>query len=243
MSDASGSVPFTLDGIRRGFLRAQSFSIGIFVYGLAFGLMAAQAKLSALQAVMMSAVVYSGSAQLAAIGVLGSGAGSPGALLWALVATILVINARYILFSATLRPWLGGVSPLKAYSTLYFLGDGNWMMSMRAHEAGERDAGYVFGSGLGSFLSWIVGTYLGHIAVGFAPEPHRLGLDFFLAAFAAAMMAGMVRRRGDLAIVAVAALMAPLVAHVWGFGAAVVVSGLAGGLVAYLRHKPPEPAP
>lgn len=243
MNDAAASVPFTLDGIRRGFLRAQSFSVGIFVYGLAFGLMAAQAKLSALQAVMMSAVVYSGSAQLAAIGVLGGGAGSLGALLWALVATILVINARYILFSATLRPWLGGVSPLKAYSTLYFLGDGNWMMSMRAHEAGERDAGYVFGSGLGSFLSWIVGTYFGHIAVGFAPEPHRLGLDFFLAAFAAAMMAGMVRRRGDLAIVAVAALLAPLVAHVWGFGAAVVVSGLAGGLVAYLRYKPLDPAP
>lgn len=241
MSEAFASIPFTQEGVRRGFIRAQSFSLGIFIYGLAFGLIAAQAGLSALQAVMMSAVVYSGSAQLAAIGVLGAGSGGLGATLWALVATILVINARYILFSASLRPWLGSVQPLKAYATLYVLGDANWMMSMRAHEAGERDAGFVFGSGLGSFASWIVGTFLGHIAVGFAPEPRLLGLDFFLAAFAAAMMAGMVRRRGDLAIVAVAAVIAPLVAHVWGFGAAVVIAGLAGGGVAYVRHQPPEP--
>lgn len=242
MNDAPRPVIFTRDGIRRGFIRAQSFSLGIFVYGLAFGLIAAQAGLSALQAVMMSAVVYSGSAQLAAVGVLGAGSGSLGALLWALVATILVINARYILFSASLRPWLGQVSAFQAYSTLYVLGDANWMMSMRAHEAGERDAGFVFGSGLGSFASWIVGTYFGHIAVGFAPEPRLLGLDFFLAAFAAAMMAGMVSRKGDLAIVAVAAVLAPPVAHVWGFGAAVVFAGLAGGMVAYVRYQPPGEA-
>lgn len=242
MSERSLPVTFTRDGVRRGFIRAQSFSLGIFVYGLAFGLIAAQAGLSALQAVLMSAVVYSGSAQLAAVGVLGAGSTSLGALLWALVATILVINARYVLFSASLRPWLGQVSAVQAYSTLYVLGDANWMMSMRAHEAGERDAGFVFGSGLGSFASWIVGTFLGRIAVGFAPEPRLLGLDFFLAAFAAAMMAGMVRRRGDLMIVAIAAVIAPLVAHLWGFGAAVVIAGLAGGLVAYIRYQPPERA-
>lgn len=234
------AVPFTLKGFLRGLRRMQGLSVGIFVYGLAFGLVAEQAKLSTVQAVLMSLAVYSGTAQLAAVGVLAAGAASLLATAWALVATILVINARYLLFSATLRPWLEQVSPLKAYGSLYFLGDGSWLMAMRAYEDGERDAAYVLGSGAGTFATWIIGTWLGSIAVGFAPEPRKLGLDFFLVAFAAAMMIGMMKHRGDLVVIAVAAVVAPVAAHFGGFGTAVVVAGLAGGAVAYLRFTPAE---
>src|SRR3546814_13395692 len=90
----------------------------------------------------MSAAVYSGSAQIAALQ-----AWSSAPLLLPLAATILVMNARYILYGAALRPWLGGLGAHQVYPTLYFLGDGNWALSMKEHAEGRTDAGFVFGSG------------------------------------------------------------------------------------------------
>lgn len=238
----SDTIRFTLPGVARGFRRAQVLSPGIFVYGIAFGMVAAQAKLSILQALAMSAAIYSGSAQLAAVGVLASGAASGLATAWALIATLVIINARYILFSATLRPWLSQVSPLQAYGTLFFLGDSSWLLSMKAYDLGERDAGFVLGSSIGVFFVWLLGTYLGCIAIGFAPDPRQLGFDFFLVAFAAAMMVGMVKARRDYVIILVAAIVAMVTARFANFGAAVVVSGLAGGLIAYVRADPERAA-
>ena len=229
------ATPFTRAGFWRGFWRAQAFTIGIFVYGVAFGLIGAQAHLTITQALSMSVAIYSGTAQLAAIGVLTSSHGPALAVAWALFATLVVINARYVLFSATLRPWLSGVSPLQAYGTLFFLGDGSWLISMKAHEEGEQDAAFVLGASIGPFLSWMIGTYIGCIAIGFAPDPKKLGLDFFLVAFAAAMMVGMIRGRSDFAVMLVAAVVAVGVVQIASFGTAVVAAGLAGGIVAFIR--------
>ena len=92
---------FTRDGVRRGFVAAQPLAIGVLVYGLTFGLLAFGSGLSITDAVLMSATVYSGSAQTAAVGALATGAG-----LLATVSTVLLLNARYLLYGATLRPWL-----------------------------------------------------------------------------------------------------------------------------------------
>jgi predicted branched-subunit amino acid permease len=236
------SVSFTLGGVKRGYLRAQGLAIGILAYGLAFGLLAEQARLSAVQAMLMSGFVYSGSAQLAAVGVLSAGAASLVALASALAATIFVINARYILFSATLRPWLAPLPGWQAYGTLFFIGDGSWLISMRAYEDGERDAGFLFGANISTFLPWVVGTWLGSIAVGFAPDPRKLGSDFFLVAFAASMMIGMInggkqKGWGLVAVVAAAAGAGILAAQFTGFGGGIVAAGLAGGAVAFFTYR------
>lgn len=234
-------VTFTRSGVWRGIKHLQPLTPGIFAYAVAFGLVAVQAKLSMGQALAMSALVYSGSAQIAAVGILAAGAASLAAMLWAVVGTVLVMNARYILYSAALRPWLGQVSPFKAYSSLFFLGDGGWLIAMRAHEDGEHDAGYVLGTSAGAFAAWVVGTAVGAVAGGFAPDPKMLGFDFMLVAFSAAMMTGMFRGRSDLPVMAVAALVAIGVAKIAGFGGAVVAAGLAGGIVAWLRTPDKEP--
>ncbi len=213
-------------------------AIGVFVYGAAFGLIADQAGLSPFQALLMSAVVYSGSAQLAALSILAAGPSPLVATIWALMATILVINARYMLFSAALRPWLGHVSPLKAYSSLFVLGDGNWMISMRAYAGGERDAGFVFGSGAAMFAPWVLGTWAGIVASTLAPDPRRLGFDFLMVAFAAAMMSGMAKTRNDLVILLASGAAAVLIAWLGAPNWAPVFAGLFGGGIAYARFSP-----
>lgn len=224
---------FTLAGIRRGFLKAQPMAPGIVAYGLLFGILASGAGFSLAEAVLTSAFVYSGSAQIALVQ---SWSATPPLL--AMVSAVLLINARYLLYSASLRPWMGGLPPGAVYPTLFFLGDGNWALSMREQARGERDAGFVLGSGVAMFLPWTGGTAFGHAGGSLIGDPRLLGLDFMLPAFTAALALGLWRGRADLAgalaalVVALAAV--PFIPAGW----VIVLAGLAAGLVAWLRFKP-----
>jgi 4-azaleucine resistance transporter AzlC len=230
---AAGShrTVFTRQGIRRGFIAAQPLGLGVGIYGVTFGLLALGSGLSVLDALLMSATVYSGTAQVAAVSAMSHGAG-----LVLIVTTVVLLNARYLLYGATLRPWLGTVAPARAYGSLYLLGDGNWLLSMQAHEAGEDDAGFVLGSGIATFLPWLAGTLVGAVAGHWIPGPRTLGLDFLLVAFCAAMRVDMLRTRSALAP-ALAALAVAIAADRWAApGWSVVGAGVAGALVAGWRH-------
>jgi 4-azaleucine resistance transporter AzlC len=229
--DTRQRVVFSRAGIRRGFVDAQPLAVGVLVYGITFGLLALGSGLSVVDALLMSATVYSGSAQIAAVSAMSAGAG-----LVASVTTVVLLNARYLLYGATLRPWLGQVSAGRAYSSLYLLGDGNWLLSMRAHESGERDAGYVFGSGAAMFLPWMGGTLLGAFVGHRIPSPKVLALDFLLVAFCAAMMVGLVRGRASLGPALAALTAAALADRFAPAGWSVVAAGLAGAAAAYALH-------
>ncbi|MEO6597386.1 MAG: AzlC family ABC transporter permease, partial [Planctomycetota bacterium] len=60
-------VTFTRRGVRHGFVAAQPLAIGVFIYGITFGLLALGSGLSLLDALLMSATVYSATAQVAAL--------------------------------------------------------------------------------------------------------------------------------------------------------------------------------
>ena len=219
---------FTWDGFARGARDGVPLGVSIFAYGLGFGLVAAQAGFGVGKAVLTSAAIYSGSAQLAAMTLLQTGQ----ATLWALFATILVINARYLLFGAALQPWLWQAGKLRAYGSLLLLGDANWMLTMRMIHAGEVDRAYLAGTGAPVTLGWLAGTALGSAAVSVLPRPEALGLDLMLIAFAASMVTVMTRSRSDLLPVTVGAVTAVAVAQLLGPAPAIIAAGLAGGAVA-----------
>ncbi len=229
-----GQVPFTWPGFRRGLRAGVPLGVSILVYGIAFGLIAAQASFGVVQAVVTSAAIYSGSAQLAAVNLIQSGQ----ATLATLAAAILVINARYVLFGAALRPWLGQTTPGRAYGSLMLLGDANWMVVMKAIEDGETDRAFLVGTGVPMFVAWLSGTALGVGAVSVLPGPQVLGLDLMLPAFAAAMMTAMVKLPLSLVSVGVGAGAALGIAAVAGPSWGIIGAGLAGGLVAALMWRP-----
>ena len=63
-------APFGMAGFRRGLRVGLAMALPILVYGLAFGIVAAQADMGAGMAMAFSASVFSGSAQLAAVSVM-----------------------------------------------------------------------------------------------------------------------------------------------------------------------------
>jgi 4-azaleucine resistance transporter AzlC len=220
---------FTREGFRRGFIGGQPLAPGTFVYGMVFGVLASEKGLAWIEALLMSVLVYSGSAQLAA---LQGWSASP--LITPLVFTVLLINARYVLYGASVQPWLAGATRPQAFATLFFLGDGNWALSMREYHAGYRDGGYLFGSGVATALPWFVGTAAGHLVGRGVPHPTSLGLDFMLVAFAAAIGVSVFRGRSDLWPAAAAVVVAILLS-LWLPGWTIVGAGLAAGLVAGAR--------
>ncbi|WP_236939028.1 AzlC family ABC transporter permease [Fuscovulum blasticum] len=185
-------------------------------------------------ALATSVSVFSGSAQLASLSLMQTGE----ATVWTLAATVLVINARYLLFGATLQPWLSQAGPARAYASLLLLGDANWIATMRAAEKGEQDRAYLLGTGVPLMAAWLAGTLAGVLFGGILPDPHALGADLMLPCFAAAMMAAMVRSRAALVPVAVGATAALLISHVAGPGWGIVAAGLAGAGVAALTARP-----
>jgi predicted branched-subunit amino acid permease len=186
----------------------------------------------------MSALVNSGSAQMAALQGWSAGdASQAGAAILPVVLTILIMNARYLLYGAALRPWLGGLDPMRAYLTLYFVGDGNWALAMKERESGGGDdVGFLLGSGLIMFIAWTTGTIAGHLLGSLVTRPELFGLDFLLVAFSAAFMMELYRGRGDLIPALMAALVALALSSVVGPGWIIVAAGLAAALTGYLRY-------
>ncbi|MGD9611020.1 MAG: AzlC family ABC transporter permease [Desulfovibrionaceae bacterium] len=78
-------------------------ALGYVPVGMAYGVLAGKAGLSAVNILAMSLLVYAGSAQLVAVGLFASGASAAS-----LVATTLVVNVRHALFAAALSPFLSG---------------------------------------------------------------------------------------------------------------------------------------
>ena len=139
-------IEFSWGGVFNGVVHAQALAAGILLYGMAF-VLASEARLSLLEAALMSVFVYSGSAQLAALQ-----GWSEQSMVAAAFLMILIANSRYLLYGAALHSWLEPIPSRLVYPTLFFLGDGNWSLSMSRYAAGHRDAGFILGSGLAMYI-------------------------------------------------------------------------------------------
>ena len=232
------AATLTLAGARKGFVIALPFGASSVLYGLGFGVLAAQVGLSVLEAVVMSAAVFSGTAQIAILQ-----AWSSSQALLALFATVMVVNSRYILMSAALRPWLGAVSRWRVTAALLILVDGTFAIGMREKSRGETDAGVMFGASLISYLGWVVGTAMGHSVGALLPDPRVVALDFLVIAFCASAAALMWKPAIDpwppLAAAVAALTVQYFVPGAW----AVVAAGIAGASIAAVRYQPAEAKP
>lgn len=226
--------PFTLGGFRTGAAAAMVLAPGVVLYGIAFGVMAAARGLTGLEAVLFSAWLNAGGAQMATLAVWDD------PLPWLAVGlTTVAMNSRYLLLGAALRPWFGPLPPGQAYPSLFVLGDGNWALALREHDAGRRDAAFLAGSGTMLWLAWVASTALGHAGGQILGDPQRFGIDFMLPAFFATMALAFFRRAGGVAPLVVGIAVAVTVDRLFPGPWYILSGALAGSLVGALRHADP----
>jgi 4-azaleucine resistance transporter AzlC len=198
-------VVFTRKGFWLGVRRTLPIAVGVVLISALFGVLARQAHLSPIEAGLMSASVFAGASQFIALE------------LWVqplpvftIIFTTFIVNLRHLLMGAALRPWLERLRASQLYSSLFFMTDETWALSIREFRRGLRDAGFMLGSGLTLFVPWVGGTLLGAI-LGAALSERDIaawGLDFMFTAVFVTLLMAMWKGRSDLAPWMVAALVA-----------------------------------
>jgi len=231
VADGESGVTFTLAGILSGARRCLPIAISGFAIGLVFGTLAGQANLSAAEASLMSALVFSGAAQFVVLGLWDSPV--PVA---AVVFATLVIGLRHLLMGAALAPHFTKLSRLKAFGSVFFMADENWALTMSEFDKGRRDGAFLLGGGLVMYVSWTVSTFVGGTLGGALEDPARWGLDFAFTAVFLALVTGLWKGRSDLLPWMVAAVVA-VAAHHWLPGQwYILLGGLAGSLAGVARR-------
>lgn len=225
MSDAVNRVSLTRAGCLAGAREILPLCTFVFVLAATFGVAARNAGLSMPAASLMSAAVFAGGAQFAALALLGP----PPALVPILLGT-LAINARLILLGAALAPWLLQLPRWQRLSALLVLSDANWAQAMRAYAGGQRDAGVLVGAGVTMWITWVAGTALGALASAAVPDVRRFGLDALLVGFFAATLTGGWRGKGD-APAALGAAVVTLAMMAFGARDWSILIGAVGGAV------------
>jgi predicted branched-subunit amino acid permease len=148
-------------------------------------------------AVVMSAIVFAGSSQFAAVAVLAAG----GAPLAAITAGIL-LNLRYVPMGIALAPSIRG-GPLRRALVGQAMIDASWAMANRG--GGRFDSTFMVGATLPSYPGWVGGTAAGVLAGDLIGNPGSLGLDAMFPAFFLGLLLGGELRSGGIAILVAAA--------------------------------------
>jgi 4-azaleucine resistance transporter AzlC len=175
---------------RDGARRIAPIGAAAAVFGASFAVLARTADFGAAEAVVMSATTFAGSAQFAAVSILGTG----GTVAAAVVAATL-LNARYAPVSVTVAGEFHG-NVFRRLVEAQLIVDESWALSRRSD--GSYDRRLLVGGGLVLYVCWVGGTALG-AAIGDAlGEPERYGLDAAFPALFLALLVPQVRTRTAL---------------------------------------------
>lgn len=171
------SHPSFREGLRVGV----PVAVAGFVVAVSFGVLARPVT-GAIAAIVMSAIVFAGSAQFGSVAVLAAGGGPVAAI----VAGML-LNSRYLAMGVALAPSLPGSTAKRALIAQSMV-DFSWAAAMRG--GGRYDHRFMIGATLPMYFSWVAGTALGVFAGDLIGDPDRLGLDAVFPAFFLALLLG-----------------------------------------------------
>lgn len=167
---------------RAGFRTGLPIAVASLVLSITFGVLA-EPVMGVAAPIVMSALVFAGSAQFGALAVLAAG----GEVVAAVAAGVL-LNARYIPMGIALAPSLSGGAWRRALIGQAMI-DFSWAAAARS--GGEFDWRFMLGATAPAYPAWVGGTAIGVLAGDLIGDPEALGLDaIFPAFFLSLLLAG-----------------------------------------------------
>lgn len=226
-------------GFRDGVRACLPVVMGYTALGITFGVVARPAGLSVAEVSLMSLILYAGSSQFVAAGMIVTGASAT-----AIAATVLLVNIRHFLYSAALAPRLRRLPIWKSALVGAELTDETFTIAAsRLGDDGRTvRASWLFGLNLTAQATWVTATTVGAIAGSTIPDPRVLGLDFALPAMFAALLVLQVAHRPRWRVPILVALLGASIAVggtlVMPAGWAIVLAGVvAAGAGAALEGR------
>lgn len=214
---------------RAGFRDILPAQIAALPIAALFGALAAGRGMPVPEVGLMSALVFAGSAQFAALEIWTQPA--PIAIL---AFSTFLMNARHILMSASLAPKTTAFKVWQRWLGFFALVDEGWAMAERRAALTRLTPAYFFGM-MGPFwLSWVVCTTIGAQAGALLGEPRALGADFAFSALFIGLIAGFWKGRATGITIAAAGGSAAIAYLLFGAPWHVAIGAVAGVAAAYL---------
>ena len=160
---------------------------------ISFGVLA-EPLMGPVAPIVMSALVFAGSAQFAAAAVLAAGGGAVAA-----IAAGILLNLRYGPMGIALAPSLRG-GALRRAAIGQAMIDFSWAAASRG--GGRFDPPFMLGATVPSYPCWVGGTAIGVLAGDSIGDPAALGLDAIFPAFFLCLLVEGELRPGPPAVVA-----------------------------------------
>lgn len=169
--------------ISKGFSIAFPIILGYFPVAFAFGILAVNAGFSPPMVGLMSFLVYAGSGQLIAVGLIAASA-SP----MTIILTTGIVNLRHLLMSAAMVPFLKKWS--KTTQTLFGLQMTDETFAIHYTNFSQRSPSLteVFSTNITSHSAWICGGLIGAYFGQIVGDITRWGLDYALPAMFIALL-------------------------------------------------------
>ncbi len=212
---------FREPSFRRGLRDGAVIFIAVGAFGVAFGTLAIEAGIAWWVTILASALVVSGAAQFAWLGLVGAG---PIPVL----ITTTGLALRHVPMSARMAS-LVGREPLRTRLALaWVLTDETFGLTLSAARRGEQDlVAYKAAVDIQLYLGWLAGTAIG-VAIGSRFDPTAWGAEAFFGILFVGLAAPLVRNRWDIAVAAMAVGAtfgaAALLPDAWQIAAAAAVA-------------------
>jgi 4-azaleucine resistance transporter AzlC len=202
VTDPAASTPSRprVSAYGAGARAAIPFALAAFVLGVSFGVLARSVGWGTVAPVVMSLVVFSGSAQFGIVSIMGAGGGALAALLAAVL-----LNSRFLPMGVAIAPALRGGRVRRALEGQASV-DASWAIAARGDGRFDREA--LIGATLAQYPAWVGGTAVGVLGGGVIGDAEVLGLEVLFPAFFLALLVEELRDRRAVAAAALGAAVA-----------------------------------
>lgn len=228
---------------RRGVADMGSAAVGVGAWGLVTGVAMVKSGMSVPLAIIMSLLVYAGSAQLAVMPLL-----AVGAPLWVVWLTAACVNLRFVIFSSLWRSYFQHLPLRQRLAIGYFSGDVIFVAFMKRYPQPQVQAEqvpYFWGAASTNWIAWQVPSIAGILLANVVPLSWGLGFAGVLALLGI-LLSMLFDRATWLAagVAATAAAMATRMLSLSGSANAAMAAVAVGlGMEALERSRTPLPPP
>lgn len=230
ISLSSTATPSRSKLFLQGAIAMLPLSIAVIPWGLLAGSYAVESGLTIIESQALSAILFAGSAQLVATGMIKAGA----SLTTMLLATFF-ITSRHFLYSVSMR---SKISPLPLRWRLalgYLLTDELFAICGQQSDK-QFNRWYALGAGLSFYLFWNLVTLIGIFAGNYIPSMNELGLEFAVAATFIAIVIPNVKSSPVLAAVVVSLILAVVCSYL-GIESGLMIASVGGMLAGYITES------
>jgi 4-azaleucine resistance transporter AzlC len=217
--------------------------IGAMPFGIIYGARALLAGLSPAATQAMSLFVFAGSAQF-----IGATLVSQGVTTAVIILTTFIVNLRHMLYSASLGPYVRGLSQKWLVPLGFWLTDESYAVVITRYARSDDSPHkhwFYLGSAVLMYTNWQICTFIGITAAEHFPGAANWGLDFAMTVTFIGIVVPLIRTRPALVCVVVSGAVA-LLTHPLPNKLGLMISallGIAAGMMVEAWQPKPSPRP